>query len=161
MESSMIYSHLMRCEDRSAQLYLDLSVRFYDQMDISWFWIEMAMEEKQHAGLLQFCLEENVFAEELPPMGTVIQLERWLEDIVRQAEDPALNLDGAFEIAIQIETSRMEDICERLTAPILSPPHIVEKKSGLSKKKHCEKLRAAAERFAASPAIRERLAEIA
>jgi hypothetical protein len=156
MEPSLIYDDFMRCQDRSAQLYLDLSIRFYEEVDISWFWIEMAMEEKQRAGLLQYCLEERVFAEELPPMETIIRLGRLLEELETHAAEPALKLDDAFDIAIQIETCEREDICDRLTFPILSPPHVVEKKVDISKKKHFDKLRWAAEHFGASPAIRAR-----
>jgi hypothetical protein len=159
MEPSLIYDDFMRCEDRSAQLYLELSIRFFDQVDISWFWIEMAMEEKQHAGLLQYCLEERVFAEELPAMETIVGLRGLLQELEARAEGPALNLDDAFDIAIQMETCEMEDICDRLTAPIQSPPYVVQKKIDLSKNKHFEKLRYAAERFGASPSIRARFDE--
>jgi hypothetical protein len=159
MKPSLIYGDFMRCEDRSAQLYLDLSIHFYDQVDISWFWIEMGMEEKQHAGLLQHCLEEKVFADDLPPMEAIIGMGRLLEELETHAARPALNLDDAFDIAIQIETCEKEDICDRLTAPILSPPHVVQKKVDLSKKKHFEKLRRAAEHFGASPNIRARFDE--
>jgi hypothetical protein len=160
MEPSRLYGHLMRCEDRSAQLYLDVSVRFYDQVEISWFWIEMAMEEKQHAGLLQYCLEQGIFANELPPVESVVKLERLLEKVELHAADPALSLDAAFDLAIEIEASGMEDISQKLTAPIVSPPHVLQRKLELSQKKHIDKLRTAAERFAASPRIRARLAEM-
>ena len=159
MEPSLIYDDFMRCEDRSAQLYLDLSIRFYEEVDISWFWIEMAMTRKQRAGLLQYCLEERLFAEELPPMETIIRLGLLLEKLETHAAQPALKLDDAFDIAIQIETFEKEDICDKLTAPILSPPHVVQKKAALSTKKHLEKLRWAAELFGASPAIRARFDE--
>jgi hypothetical protein len=160
MEPSRLYGHLMRCEDRSAQLYLDVSVRFYDQVEISWFWIEMAMEEKQHAGLLQYCLEQGIFANELPPVESVVKLERLLEEVELHAADPALSLDAAFDLAIEIEASGMEDISQKLTAPIVSPPHVLQRKLELFQKKHIDKLRTAAERFAASPRIRARLAEM-
>ena len=160
VEPSQLYGHVMRCEDRSAQLYLDVSVRFYDQVEISWFWIEMAMEEKQHAGLLQYCLEENIFAEELPQVESIVEVERLLKEVEPRAADPSLNLDLAFDFAIGIETSGMGEICQKLTAPITSPPHVLQRKLELSKKRRIDKLQAAAERFAASPRIRARLAEI-
>ena len=81
MEPSLLYGQFIRCEDRSAQLYLDVSVHFYDQVQISWFWIELAMEEKQHAGLLQHCVEQNIFAKELPSAESVVKLERLLEEV--------------------------------------------------------------------------------
>ena len=156
MEPRLIYRDFMQCEDRSGQLYLDFSIRFYDQIDISWFWIEMAMEEKQHAGLLYYCLDESLFAEELPPMATIIELRQLLEKLEKNAANPALNIDDAFDIAIQIETCEMEEICERLTAPIVRPPQVVQKKVNLSPRKHFDKLRSAAERFAVSPTVMAR-----
>src|ERR1041385_1235686 len=125
----------MRCEDRLAQLYLDVSVRFYDQVEISWFWIEMAMEEKQHAGLLQYCLEENIFAEELPHVENIIEVERLLNEVEPRAADPFLDLDLAFDFAIGIETCGMEEICHKLTAPITSPLHVLQRKLELSQKR--------------------------
>jgi hypothetical protein len=118
------------------------------------------MEQKQHAGLLQYCLEQKLFTNELPPVESVVTLERLLEEVEPHAVDPGLNLDGAFDLAIGIEASGMEDICQKLTAPIVSPSHLLQKKLDLSKKKHIDKLRAAAERFAASSRILARLAEI-
>jgi hypothetical protein len=153
MEPRLIYRDFMQCEDRSGRLYLDFSIRFYDHIDMSWFWIEMAMEEKQHAGLLCYCLDESLFAEELPPMATIIELKQLLEKLEKNAAKPALNIDDAFDIAIQIETCEMEEICERLTAPIVGPPQVVQKKVKLSESKHIDKLRSAGERFGVSRVI--------
>jgi hypothetical protein len=61
MTPEKIYFDFIRCEDKSADLYLDLSVHFYHQIDLSWFWVDMAMAEKQRAGLLHHCLENRVF----------------------------------------------------------------------------------------------------
>jgi len=66
MNASKIYDGFIRFEERSASLYMELSVRFFDNPELRWFWIEMAMEEKQHAGMLQHCREAGVFASELP-----------------------------------------------------------------------------------------------
>ena len=160
MEPGLIYGDLIRCEDRSAQLYLEFSVRFHDHVDVSWFWIELAMDEKQHAGLLQYCLENTCFAEQLPSKKTIVGLKRHLKRLETRATRDGLSIDDAFEIAIEIESSEMEDLCQKLTAPIAGPPHVVQKKLDLSKKEHLSKLRTAAERFGASAAIRSRFEEI-
>jgi hypothetical protein len=160
MEPGLIYGDLIRCEDRSAELYLEFSVRFYDHVDVSWFWIGLAMDEKQHAGLLQYCLDTTCFAVELPPKTTINELKRRLTRLETRAAGDILSIDDAFEIAIEIENSEMEDLCQKLTAPISGPPHVVQKKLDLSKKGHLSKLRAAAERFGASTAIRSRFEEI-
>ena len=46
--------------------HLELSVRFFDNPELSWFWVDMAMEEKQHTSMLQHCREAGVFASERP-----------------------------------------------------------------------------------------------
>ena len=160
MEPGLIYGDLIQCEDRSAELYLEFSVRFYDHVDVSWFWIELAMDEKQHAGLLQYCVDNTCFAEQLPSKRTITGLKRRLSRLETRASRDVLSIDDAFEIAIEIENSQMENLCQKLTAPIAGPPHVVQKKLDLSKKEHFSKLRAAAERFGASPAIRSRFEKL-
>lgn len=60
--ANTIYLDFIGCENKSADLYLDLSVHFCDQVELSWFWIEMAMEKKQDAGLVHYFLENKLFA---------------------------------------------------------------------------------------------------
>ena len=158
MDPQTIYADVIWCEDRSAELYLDLSVHFCHEIDVSWFWVEMAMEEKQHAGLLHYCLEKHMFAENLPDPSLVQNLRRLLEELRQRTSTPSLSLDEAFEVATQIESSELEDIAQKLTAPIQGPVHIVQKKIALSSQPHLAKLRSAAERFPTSPVVRTRLA---
>jgi hypothetical protein len=66
MNVTKVYDGFIGLEDRTAALYLELSIRFFDNPELSWFWVEMAMEEKQHAGMLQHCREAGVFAAQLP-----------------------------------------------------------------------------------------------
>ena len=158
MTPDAIYSDFIRYEDRSADLYLDLSVHFWDQIDLSWFWVEMAMGGKQRAGLVQYCLENKVFTEDLPDNVAIQELGHRLEELSHLASNPALSLDGAFDIAIQIETPESHAIRARLTKPIQSPPQLLQKKLSLSGTGHFARLKDAAERFAVSPAVRSRLA---
>ena len=73
MKASEVYDGFIQFEERSADLYLELSVRFMDNPALRWFWVEMAMEEKQHAGMLQHCREAGTIAGDLP---TQEQMER-------------------------------------------------------------------------------------
>jgi hypothetical protein len=154
MNPESMYADVISCEDRSAELYLDLSIHFCDQIDISWFWIEMAMEEKQQAGLLHYCLENRVFAHNLPDAAKMRNLIRLLDHLRTRTSAPVLSLDDAFDVAIRIES----DICKTLLEPISAPHYVVEKKRALISGPHLNKLKIAAERFPASPAVRTRLA---
>lgn len=160
MKPVHVYEGFIRFEERSAELYLELSVRFLDNYDLSWFWVEMAMEEKQHAGMLQHCREAGVFAVELPDKGRVRLLDELFRKLEAQIAAPDLKLDDAFDAAIRLETSEINDIYGKLTAPIEGPAHVMRKKMKLSVEGHFEKLHQAAHKFGASPEIQERLAKL-
>ena len=155
-----IYVDLIHCEDKSADLYLDLSIRFSQQTELSWFWIEMAMKEKQEAGLLQYCLENKTFARELPDIVEIRDLKRRLDDLVPRASDPNVTVDDAFDIAIQVETSGLPDIRSRLTTTVEAPVYVQQKKVELLVGDYSEKLRSAADRFAVSPTVRSKLVNL-
>jgi rubrerythrin len=160
MKASKIYEGFIRFEERSATLYLELSVRFFDNRDLSWFWVEMAMEEKQHAGMLQHCCEAGVFASELPDKGEIQRLNSLFRQLETRLAEPKLTLDDAFDMAIELESSEINDIYSRLTAGIQGPAYIMRKKMELSLAGHFDRLQAAASQFNASRNIQARLAEL-
>ena len=160
MEPSRLYGQFIRCEDRSAQLYLDVSVHFYDQVEISWFWIELAMEEKQHAGMLQYCKETGMFASNLPTTEQIQRLAAMFKTLHGLVVSPGFDLDQAFDVAITIESSEINEIYDNLTSNLSGPWYVIRKKIELSICNHFEKLRHAAERFSASEAVRTRLDQL-
>jgi hypothetical protein len=155
-----IYEGFIQFEERSASLYLDLSVRFHDQDALRWFWIEMAMEEKQHAGMLQHCREAGVFAEDLPDEGQIQRLNEVFRRLEEEIAKPELQADNAFDVAIRLESSEINDVYSKLTAPIDGPDYVMRKKIELSVQGHFEKLYEAARKFGASPQIQARLAKL-
>jgi hypothetical protein len=160
MRPSQIYDGFIRFEEQSAEIYLDLSIRFVGDTDLSWFWVEMAMEEKQHAGLLQYCRETGICAETLPTRDQILNLRSLFENLQARVSDPSLGIDGAFEIAITLESSEINQIYTTLTEPIQRPIHILRKKIDLSVENHFQRLAEAARRFGASPGVQERLCEL-
>ena len=161
MNPTKVYGDFIVLEDRSAALYLELSDRFFDNPALSWFWVEMAMEEKQHAGMLQYCREAGVFANDLPDKGQVQRLNALLRRLEARLAHRNLALDDSFEIAIDLETSEINDVYRRLTAPIRGPAHVIRKKFELSLAGHFDKLREAASQFHVSPEIQTRLSNLA
>jgi rubrerythrin len=155
-----VYDGFIRFEERSAALYLDLSGRFFDNQELSWFWIEMAMEEKQHAGMLHHCRETGVFAAELPDKDQIEDLNSLFRDLETRVACPQLTLDDAFDIAIELESSEINEIYGRLTAPIQGPAHVMRKKMELSEASHFERLQEAARKFGASADIQIRIAAL-
>jgi hypothetical protein len=160
MRPPQIYDGFIRFEERSAEIYLELSVRFFQETDLSWFWVEMAMEEKQHAGLLQYCRETGICASQLPNKEQILNLRALFDGLEARVADPELDVNKAFEIAIILESSEINDIYKNLTEPIEGPWYVLRKKIDLSVANHFERLEAAARRFHASPDIQERLAKL-
>jgi hypothetical protein len=153
MRPSRIYDGFIRLEERSADIYLELSVRFLRDSDLSWFWVEMAMEEKQHAGLLQYCRETGICAARLPDREQILRLKKLFEELETRVVDPSISVDGAFEIAMLLEASEINEIYKTLTEPIEGPWYVLRKKIDLSVANHFDKLGEAASRFGASPDI--------
>jgi hypothetical protein len=160
MNARTIYDGFISFEERSAALYLELSVRFFNSAELSWFWVQMAMEEKQHAGMLQHCREAGVFASELPGKDQIQKLSTLFQRLEARLAQPELKADDAFEMAIELESSEINDIYSQLTAPIEGPAHVMRKKMELSVAGHFERLQEAAARFDASPAVQRRLARL-
>lgn len=160
MRPPQIYAGFIRFEERSAEIYLELAVRFLHDVDLSWFWVEMAMEEKQHAGLLQYCRETGICASQLPNRKQILNLKTLYDDLEVRIADPGLDVDRAFEIAIILESSEINEIYKTLTAPIEGPWYVLRKKIDLSVGNHFEKLEEAARRFNASPDVQKRLVKL-
>lgn len=148
-----IYTQFIKFEEGAADLYLTLSVRFMHQPDLSWFWVEMAMEEKQHAGLLQFCRESQLFSSKLPEASLIDSLRKFFDQLGKQASDPNLTIDEAFDIAVRLETSEINSIYNTLTAGIDGPWYILQKKIDSSTFHHIRHLAEGARQFGAHPAV--------
>jgi hypothetical protein len=118
MNATKVYDGFIGLEDRSAALYLRNFPYVFDNPELSWFWVEMAMEEKQHAGMRQHCREACVFASQLPDKDEIQRLNALFRRLEARLAEPELALDDAFELAIDLETSESNDVYSRLTAPI-------------------------------------------
>ena len=161
MLPKQLYELFVGFEERAADIYLDLSVRFVKNIDFSWFWVEMAMEEKQHAGMLQYCCETGMLSVNLPDSDQIIRLAALFKRLSEKVMSPNLTIDDAFDVAVELETSEINDIYSKLTANVDGPWYIVRKKIELATENHFEKLKAAAREFQASKEIQLKLETLA
>jgi hypothetical protein len=160
MIQQQVYEIFIKFEEHSANLYLDLSTKFHENPALSWFWVEMAMEEKQHAGLLQFCRETGTRCEVTPTDEQIQQLGGLFKDLGTRMSVANLTLDDAFDIAIAMESSEINEIYDHLVANVSGPFYVIRRKIELSVRNHIAKLRAAAVQFGASRSTVERLEEL-
>ncbi len=160
MVPQQLYDIFIGFEERAADVYMNLALRFNDKPDVSWFWVEMAMEETQHAGMLQYCKETGMFASHLPTTEQIQRLAAMFKTVRRSAASPEITLDQAFEVAITLESSEMNEIYSDLTANVTGPWYVIRKKIELSISNHFERLREASNRFDVAVDIRTKLGSL-
>ena len=124
-----IYQQFVTFEEQAAVIYLPMASRFSpENEELGLFWLDMGMQEKQHAGLLQFCVAEGLFAADLPAeteiQETAVLFDGWL----KRASEPDLSEADAFRIAAEMETSEINAIYDHLTTPVHSSLYLLRRK---------------------------------
>ena len=148
-----VYRRFIQFEEKAASIYLRLASHFSSDQKLSWFWVEMAMEEKQHAGLLQFCLAEGLFAEDLPSKAEIEKFMGVFSEMERRAADPKLSVNEAFALAIEMETTEINAIYRHLTTTLHSSMYLLKRKIATCVPDHVEQLIEGARKFGASNKI--------
>jgi rubrerythrin len=124
-----IYQQLVALEEQAAAIYLKMASRFSpENPELSSFWLEMGMQEKQHAGLLQFCIAEELYTQELPTDQELQETATLFENLSTRGSDPQLGVAEAFRIAAQMEASEANAIYDRLTKPVHSSMYLLRRK---------------------------------
>jgi hypothetical protein len=83
-----------------------------------------------------------------------------LQHLETRASAPDVRLEDAFELAIELENSEINDVYAALTALIDGPTYVIKQKIRLSIDHHFKRLLEAACKFGASPETQMRLAEL-
>jgi rubrerythrin len=143
-----VYQRFVQFEEDAAAIYLKLASRFLpENPELGSLWLEQAMEEKEHAGLLQFCLAEQMFAEQLVNHRHIRRISALFQNLARRAADPAVSVDEAFLIAAEMEASEVNDIWLRLTTPVHKSMYLVRKKIASAVPNHLARLVEAGRKF--------------
>jgi len=143
-----IYRRFIHFEEQAAAIYLRMASRFSpENPELSALWLEMGIQEKQHAGLLQFCLAEEQFAEKLPTDKEIESAEALFSRLMRQASTADLSIEDAFRIALDLETSEVNAIYDRLTIPMHTSRYLLRRKIAISLPDHLGYLLQEARRF--------------
>ena len=87
---SNVYRRFIKFEESAAAIYLQLASRFSKDPKLSSFWLDMAMQEKQHAGLLQFCLADGLLSVDVPDRSEmqINLVTKLFERLEKRASDP-------------------------------------------------------------------------
>jgi hypothetical protein len=156
-DETQTYSRLGEFEERAASLYKNFARRFVDNRELSWFWLEMSMEEKQHALFLEFCGWERVAIGTLPDKDTIQRLSDLFRDLENRAAQKDLSMDDAFLIAAELESSEVNDIYARVIGPIKGTGYVLQKKIQTLIPNHMQTLIRGAREFGVSPSTMTKL----
>ena len=101
-----------------AKLYFRFSHLFFQRPELRDFWWEMAKEEEQHACILNACraVIENYDDERIDPSinpATAGELTERLSVYLKRGT-PSIGVDEAFRIALEIESSEIDEIYGKL-----------------------------------------------
>jgi hypothetical protein len=140
-----------------SRIYYRFSHLFLSHPLLRDFWWEMAREEEQHACILNACraMIVNYEGEALDPMisgGKAQGLHERLESFLRRGT-PTLEVDEAFKIAIEIESSEIDVIYGKLLQ--LGGPQIGKtmENLGVPASVQRQKLKAALRQFCSDPEL--------
>jgi hypothetical protein len=132
-----IYQQFVAFEEQAAAIYLQMASRFSpENVELGSFWLDMGIQEKQHAGLLQFCIAEELFASNLPTDKEIRNIAALFEELLKRSSDPELSVADAFGIATRMEVSEVNDIYNRLTTPVHNSMYLLRRKLATSLPDH-------------------------
>jgi len=152
-----IYRRFIDFEEQAAAIYLRMASTFSPESpELSSVWLNMGIQEKAHAGLLQFCLAEELFAEALPEDKQIRDIETLFFRLKKEAANPELSMEESFRIALQLERSEVNTLYDYLTKPMHVSPYLLRRKIATSLPDHLEQLLQEARRFnVAEEALKE------
>jgi hypothetical protein len=152
-----IYERFIEFEERAASIYVRLASHFSKNPELSSVWLDMGMQEKQHAGLLQFLLAEKLFAGNLPDEATIRKIDELFRSFELRSANPDLNIPAAFQIALEMESSEVNDIYCHLTSPTHSSTYLWHRKIETLAPGHIGYLADAARKFGAGDDVVRKL----
>ena len=118
------------------------------------------MQEKQHAGLIQFCLCEGLFATDLPDAAEMQKLGTFFKQIEKRAAVRELTVEEAFSLALEMEISEINAIYRHLTTTLHSSMYLLRRKIATTLPDHVEELIGAARKFGVGDRAIQELAQL-
>jgi rubrerythrin len=140
-DAESLYRKFIQFEEQAASIYLGMASHFCPQNpELSALWLDMGMQEKQHAGLLQFCVVEHLFAESAPTPDQIRRVEEMFRDLTKRAASPTLSIHEAFQVAAELESSEVNEAYSHLTTPLHDSMYMLKRKIAASMPDHLERL---------------------
>jgi len=117
-KTDAVYSKFESLEEELAHCYFVLQEKFITKPRLSRFWAEAALDELQHASILRYCREHQLFEDESVEIGVAERVDDLLDTVKSIVTNLQLTIDDAFYAALLIESSELDDAFHKLTKPL-------------------------------------------
>jgi hypothetical protein len=111
-----LYAKFEGFEEQVAHCYFLLHERFIANTAPARFWADAAMDELQHCSILRFCRERGLMGDINIDPKVAEQVEQLLDTVKGLTTDPEVSVEEAFYASLLIESSELDETCEKLTA---------------------------------------------
>jgi hypothetical protein len=118
MTKQSTYASFEALEEEIAHCYFVFHERFIGNLRLAKFWAEAALDEMQHASILRFCREHQLFAALDPADKAADKIDQLLDTVRDAVSRPRLTPDEAFSAALVIESSELDESYQKLAHPL-------------------------------------------
>jgi hypothetical protein len=113
-----IYAKFEALEEELARCYFLLQEKFITNPRLARFWAEAALDELQHASILRYCRQQQLFEMEPVDRGAAERVDDLLDTVKSIVSNHGVTVDDAFYAALLIESSELDDTFRKLTRPL-------------------------------------------
>jgi hypothetical protein len=147
MTSQDLYAKFEALEEEVAHCYFIFHERFLSNPPLAKFWVDAALDEMQHASILRFCREHNLFGTVDDAPSVARKINELLDTLRAAVRSAKLTSDAAFAAALVVESSELDEAYEKLTRPIVQAHLMLYEAIQSNLRLHHYNFAEAAERF--------------
>jgi hypothetical protein len=119
MASKDLYEKFEALEEQVAHCYFVFHERFLSNSRLAKFWVDAALDEMQHASILRFCREHELFGRIDDAPAVAGKIDELLDILRDAARKPNITIDDVFAAALIVESSELDEAYEKLTRPLV------------------------------------------
>jgi hypothetical protein len=119
MTSQDLYAKFEALEEEVAHCYFVFHEQFLFNSPLAKFWLDAALDEMQHASILRFCREHNLFGQISDVEAVARKIDELLDVLRSTASKSKISIDEAFAAALIVESSELDEAYSKLTSPLV------------------------------------------
>jgi hypothetical protein len=119
MTTQDLYAKFEALEEEVAHCYFIFHEQFLFNSPLAKFWLDAALDEMQHASILRFCREHNLFGQIDDVEAVARKIDELLDVLRSTASKSKVSIDEAFAAALIVESSELDEAYSKLTSPLV------------------------------------------